>query len=298
MYNVSIPISFSPSWLRYFILIRIIGRRRKVRCVWPSEGAEICQNCLTRGQSCEVQTHMVSTHNTVTLTSRARIRQLEGDVSSLWKVVRNLEAKLGCVPTDAPTRQSLSVMENGSSYDKPGDDDSESDASDLSATVPPSHLHQLFDNRLLGSSGHESTAPSPSTTSVHKTHRTTALNRLMPSKEDMIQVAAQAESWLALYSTLFPTAGSPKDGVEMLTQYNQLQGPNADPVEVASLLLTIAITVQPSQESIVEKTGGCIKNPANFIKEVSDSVERIVISDDELAGTLRGIETTLLFLRL
>jgi hypothetical protein len=34
------------------------------------------------------------------------------------------------------------------------------------------------------------------------------------------------------------------------------------------------------------------------VKAVSDSVERIVISDDVLSGTLEGIETVLLFLRL
>lgn len=243
---------------------------------------------------------MMSTSDAVTLTSRARIQHLESDVSSLWTVVRNLETKLGCVPTEAATRpQPQPQMENARGpQDKLSDDDADSHASDLSPTNPPTHLLQLFDNGLLGSDGNASATPSRHAASLHKAQGSSALRGLMPSRENMLTITAHASSWLSLYFALFPVINLPRTSDEMLSQYDKLQDPNADPVAVAALLLSVAITVQQAPDDNADRAATSIKDASSFIKDVSDCVERIVVSDDALAGTLEGIETTLLFLRL
>lgn len=248
-----------------------------------------------------VQMHMMPTSETVKITSQARIIRLEKDVSSLWTVVRNLEAKLGYVPSAAaasPQPPSSSQTESaGGSYEKPRDDDSDSDASNLSPTNTPSHLLQLFDNGLLGSDGSES-ATARHAPGFHKAQRCVALRKLMPSRKDMITITAHASSWLFLYNALFPMANLMKTSEEMLAQYDKLQHPDADPVAIAALLLSIALTVQQAPDETTGRAVESIKDASSFIKDASDSVERTVILDDALVGNLEGIETALLFIRL
>lgn len=276
------------------------GRHRKVRCVWPSDGPETCESCLARGRTCELQVHMIPTSEAIEGTSRARLGHLESDVAGLWAAVRNLEAKLGCVSTEAaPPLQSPSQTENAGGPDnKSNDDDSDSTASGSSLTNPPTHLLQLFDNGLLGSDGDGSAFPLRHAPSMHKAHRSSALRALLPSREDMLTITASASSWLSLYNALFPTINMIKTSDEMLSQYDKLQAPNADPVAIAALLLSIALTVQQAPEETAGRAAGSIRDASSFVKDVSDRIECIVISDDTLAGTLEGMETTLLFIRL
>lgn len=241
---------------------------------------------------------MIPTSDAIEGTSRARLGHLESDVAGLWAAVRNLEAKLGCVSNEAaPLLQSPSQTENaGGPHNKPNDDDSDSTASEMSLTNPPTHILQLFDNGLLGSDGDGSAFHTPS---LYKARRSSALRALLPSREDMLAITASASSWLSLYNAFFSTINFTKTSDEMLSRYDDLQDPNADPVATAALLLSIAITVQQAPDD----TAGCaagrsIRDAFSFVKDVSDCVERIVISDDTLAGTLEGMEATLLFIRL
>ena len=214
--------------------------------------------------------------------------------------MRNLEAKNGCRPTEeAAGLQPESQMETADRpHDKPSDDDSDSSASDLSPAGPPSHILQLFDNSLLGSDEYGSPARLHHAPGQRKAQGSTALLRLMPSREDMITITTHASIWLSLYNTLFPMNNLMKNGDEMLSQYEKLQRPSTDPVAIAFLLLSIAITVQQAPDDTAGLAAESIGEASSFIKIVSDSVERIIISDDAVAGTLEGIEVALLFLRL
>ena len=291
------------NWLLEFYSVFLIcctGRQSKIRCIWLSDGRGECQSCLARGRKCELQVHMLSTSDAIDGTSRARLGHLESDVAGLWTAVRGLEAKLGYVSTEVdPSLQSPAQTEDADGpRDEPNNEDSDSTTSDLSLTDPPSHLLQLFENGLLGSDGDGSAFPSRHGPSSHKAHRSSALRALLPSREDMLTITASASSWLYLYNAIFPKINFTKTSDEMLSQYDKLQDPNADSVAIAALLLSIAITVQQASGDTAGNAAGSIKDAASFVKNVSDSVERIVVSDDNLAGTLEGMETTLLFIRL
>lgn len=243
---------------------------------------------------------MIPTSDTVKVTSRARINHLEGEVSSLWTAVRNLEAKLGCVSAESAARPKpfLQTGDPCTPQEKPSDDDCDSNASDTSPSNPPSHLLQLFDNGFLGSNKYGSASPSHHAPSLHKAQGAYALRALMPSRDDMLNITVHASSWLSLNNALFPTINLTKTSDEMMSQYDKLQDPHADPVAIAALLLSIAITVQQAPDDTAGLAAESIRDASLFIKNVSDSVERHVVSDDALAGSLEGIETTLLFLTL
>ena len=234
--------------------------------------------------------------STEALTSRARIAHLEKDNARLWTAVHALEAKLNCVPTKAIPESPSQPGNTGGFHGTLSDDDLDSNATDLSPSSPQRHLLQLLDNGLLGSDGYGPEAPGRPAPSIHKAQEHT-LRALLPSREDMVGISAQASPWLYMYNSLFPTTNIFSSGEAMLSQYDKLQDPNANPFAIADLLLSVAITIQQTPNETLASAEG-IKNATSFIKDVSDNVERIIISHDALAGTLEGIRTSLLFLRM
>lgn len=246
---------------------------------------------------------MMPTSVTVGLASRARIARLEQDVSSLWTALHAVEAKFDCAPTGLsplPFALPQTQASNGSAtYDgRPGEASSDSDSSHLSPTNPPTHLLQLFDNGLLGTHSDASNINPRHATASHKVNGVSALRELLPSREDMLTITAHAASWLSLYNSLFPMTSATRSGDAMLSQYDSLKDPDAHPIAVAALLLVVALTVQVVPDKISAGAIKSIKDASSFIKDVSDTVERVIVLDDALAGTLDGIEATLLFLRL
>ena len=234
-------------------------------------------------------------------TAQSRIGRLESNVSDLWTAVRNLETQLGGVAPEAARLQPLSQIEDAALHKRDVDDsdsDSNSTSSGLSPKDPPTHLLQLFDNGLLSSDGYGPPPASRPTSSLHQTQGSSALRHLMPSREDMVIIIAHASSWMSMYRSLFPLMGVTKASEDILSQYDKLQDPNVDLVQIATLLLTVAITVQQAPEDTSGHAAKSIRNASSFVKDVSDAVERIIVSDDTLAGTLEGIEITLLFVRL
>ena len=261
---------------------------------------------MAKGRSCELQVYMTPASDAPRMNSRARIVHLESSVSNLWTVVRKLEAQLGCVPAEvdeAARLRSQSAGAHASHNQHPEDDDSDLDSESAtspngSPANPPTHLLQLFDNDLLSSSGHGTSSLPQHVSSLHQAHDISELRRLMPSREDMLIITAHASSWLSLYNSLFPFQGVTKTSGEMLLQYDKVQDPRASPVAITSLLLSVALTVQQAPHDTTVSAVQSIRNASLFIKDVSDTVERIFVADDALVGNLEGLETALLFLRL
>lgn len=243
---------------------------------------------------------MVPTSATVTGTSRARILKLESEVSDLYSTVRSLEAKLGCLPGEVVgSTLAPSQAANGQGpQSSPHEDGGESNVSEASSMQPPRHLLQLFDNGLLDSCEHESVSPSSPALRVHKAHNSYTLRQLLPSRRDMCIITTYASPWIFLHNAILPMASLSKTSDAMLVRFDELQDQNSDPVDLAALLICIAITVQQSPDETAGRAAESIKDAASFVEDVSDSIERIFISDDAFSATLEGIETTVLFLRL
>ncbi|KAF2718064.1 hypothetical protein K431DRAFT_231701 [Polychaeton citri CBS 116435] len=275
-------------------------RHRKVRCVWPSEQADVCQNCLARGRPCQVQTHMITTSEVVNLRSRDRIHHLEDTVANLWKVVRGLEAKLEDVPSK-PVEHAVQTPPYTVPPVEIDDGLSTSELSEVSPSDPPAHLLRLFDNNLLA---HHEAKTQPTTSALHSEGqhwpaKVSALRAFLPSRPDMLTICAQASSWLYMYNSLFPMLNIMQTSEEMLVQYDRLQQfRDADVTDIAALLLSIAITVQQTPQNVTCSSIRSTNNASAYIQKISDAINRIVISDDTILSTFKGIETALLYLRL
>ncbi|CAO2655476.1 Nn.00g105400.m01.CDS01 [Neocucurbitaria sp. VM-36] len=280
-------------------------RRRKVRCNWPSETAQTCSYCESRGLFCEPQRLRTPAPEAVRVTTRARLVNLERNQSSIWAAIRDLQAHSGMATCDRwlPSHDEQSQRQSSASHFNGVDDvDDDTDASeDLIPPNAPTHLLQLFDNSLLDSDGHGLAhgiaAPSNHPTSPQKVQACAALRALTPSRADMATISAYATSWLPLYASLFPMVNGNTTPESMLALHNELQH-HDDPVALATLLLYIAMTVQHAPATASFPTSESMQNLSIFVKNVADTVEHIVIADDNLAGTIEGIEAGLLFLRL
>ena len=239
-----------------------------------------------------MQTHIGRTRDTAGATSRDRIRQLEDSVGRLWGVVRALRTELGHT-------HSLGAQDDEPDIARElGDDDDEASESSDSPINAPTHLRQLFNNEILDSHGNDYISPdrSPDQTfaAVYVRART-RLQALMPSKDDLIFIAQPTAKWLEAYNTVFPRFTMFGSVDEIIGKYDELQLADANPVLIAALLLWFAMGVQHSPPHALPKS--IMDGPA-LVQKVSDAVEDVIVRNDTLAGSVEGIETSLLWTRL
>lgn len=252
------------------------------------------------------------------MSPRARISQLEAQVRWLSTAVQKLNGKVG-VETSAeeaammpPPAGASSGFQHESQPDEDPELEEEEEAE--SPQSPPPHLMQLLSNSVLGADGHTTPVQTPSS-ARHAPHSQSrglamaALRKLMPPREDMLVLASLADSWLKVYDSMFPMIKTLKSTEEMMAVYDRLQADHEphqdspreewDPLlSSAALLLTLAITVQLVPPESHEPRLKSVLDGVSFVKQAADTVERFVVADDVLAGTLEGIEVVMLYLRM
>ncbi|KAM0701879.1 hypothetical protein Q7P35_010789 [Cladosporium inversicolor] len=311
-------------------------RNRKLKCTWPGDDSPICNNCAARSRPCIAQGSTLRTFETAPVTARERIRQVEDEVRSLWSVVRRLETNAQGGTTHGPSNpgssyrtpqefeqhaeysQTLRASSFPSEGTRPtrdfaedGDDDSmdtaesELDGFELSASHQPSHLRQLFNNDLLGSQNRDDTTwderdyrNARPAVEMYLTIARRQLQRLLPSREDVTAIAGFTFSWMSIYTAMFPRIRMQTTAEEMLAQYDELCSPTANPMSLANLLVSLALTIRQIPTEEVRTLAPGLRNVSRFVDEVSETVDRTIASNDTLAATLDGIETSLLFTRL
>ncbi|CAD0088088.1 unnamed protein product, partial [Aureobasidium vineae] len=231
---------------------------------------------------------VIQTSDTAKLTSRARIDALEKSVSDLWSAIGQNP------PVVAPGQ--VSHSDNRPTISRLEHEQSPGTSSPSSPANPPTHLLSLFDNDLLDSNGHETTTPSNRLSTSTMSKESAALLKMLPSREDMVTIAANAESWLSWYKVLFSLNLAMGAGPMMLDNYDRVKRFETHPVPITSLLLAVTLTVQQAHDATSMLRS--IPDSTTFIKDVSNLVEKIVVSNDDLIADLEGIRSALLFIRL
>ncbi|THX25633.1 hypothetical protein D6D12_06797 [Aureobasidium pullulans] len=269
-------------------------RHRKVRCIWPSDNAQVCQGCLTRHRTCELQVEIVQSSDAPKLTSKARIAILEDQITKLWGAING---GIGSIATN-PGRTRDNVADSIPSGSHSRNQSSPDSSNPSSPTNPPTHLLHLFDNDLLDSNGHEAVTPSTRMASSTMSKESISLLKSLPSREDMVIIAANASAWLSWYKVLFSLNLAMGAGEKMLSNYDKVKSSEKHPVPIATVLLAVAITVQQAPEGHAMNRLRSITNPSAFLKDVSNLVEKVIVSNDDLIASLDGIRCALLFIRL
>lgn len=178
----------------------------------------------------------------------------------------------------------------------------ELDSGEIEGASPPSHLRLLFDNfeqETPESGGSSDTGQEVDRlfTSLMQIARA-KLQQLLPSIEEVALIADYASDWMSLYYTLFPAFFAFRTGDQLVSNHERMLEQDVHPVELARYLLSIAITAQqvPVQNMSVSLYRG--HGVTRFVDAVCRTVEHNIIGNNALVGTLEGLETAMLYVRL
>lgn len=232
------------------------------------------------------------------MSSRQRISQLESQVTSLIKVVQRIGSKVG-VQSDSASE--LAVSHPSAEMDT---SDDESNMSDILTTERPSHLQSLFQNDWLSldsrqKNGQVQERRDRASANLLDTARE-ALQVLIPSKDEVVQIYESAFEWLRILQALLPQPLTFRSEKEALENYAKMKEPNVDTMTLASWMLTLALTAQQTPQERISTPGrsGHFMKRFELSRVISDTVERTIISHDRLLGTTSGIMLCMHWTRL
>jgi hypothetical protein len=103
-----------------------------------------------------------------------------------------------------------------------------------------------------------------------------ALQKLIPSKEEVLDIARSAFKWLILLQTLLPQPFTITSEQEMVESYEAMHQPDVHALYLASWLLAIAITAR-QQEHNPDRELQKSQWWSNFSRAVSDTVESSIL---------------------
>ncbi|KAF5535519.1 Zn(II)2Cys6 transcription factor (Eurofung) [Fusarium mexicanum] len=272
-------------------------RRRKIRCVRIPEDSPTCRQCVERNTSCLAQVSKSRTRQAQRLSSRYRITQLESQVTQLTKTINDIQAKLG--------GESILHLEQqiDQSPVSDGSDDESTNSEGLIAEES-SDFRSLFHNDILSSDTgqqHEQISERRTKVMVSLCERVRpALQRLIPSKEETAEMLVVTFDWLQMLASLLPQPAAANSNQALLARYDDMCRPDVDVVELASWLLTVAITAQqiPQESRDMKPQSLGSSRRLHFSRAVSDAIETLVLSNDRLVGNIPGLGLGLHFVRL
>ncbi|KAJ5649121.1 uncharacterized protein N7484_002844 [Penicillium longicatenatum] len=182
--------------------------------------------------------------------------------------------------------------------------DDESNMSDILTTERPSHLQSLFQNDWLSldsrqKNGQPQERRERASANLLDAARE-ALQRLIPPKDEVVQIYKSAFDWLRILHALLPQPLIARSEKEALDNYEKMKEPNVDTMTLASWMLTLAITAQQTPQVRAHTPGrsGEIMKRFELSRIISDTVERTIVSHDRLLGTTSGVMLCLHWTRL
>lgn len=235
------------------------------------------------------------------VSSRHRISQLESEVSRLREAVHDIRAQLGYRPAEATGG---TVTHPGSSPST-HDSDDDSTVSDVLAAEQPSHLRALFHNDWLSVDTREQGEQLMNNRSKASAHllgiARQALQKLIPTVEEVAQSARSGSKWLLLVQTLLPLPFALRSEEELLERYHLMHRADVDAVDLACWLIDVAVILQIGQDQSSSSPAITLQSSqprSSFSRTVSDTVEAKIMSHHRLAGTIPGLGMAIRLLRL
>lgn len=215
------------------------------------------------------------------------------------KAVHGIESRLGNRLAES-TSPATDQTPDSELYSDDSDDGSISDT----LASEPSHLRSLFQNDWLSADVH----PHDEHSQERKAKATgqilvvakQALKKLMPSRSSVTDIPESAFKWLIFLDTLFPDKLAARSRSEILDSYDDMKKEDVDAVSLALWLLAVAITAHqvPDEHRTPSTEGKDYKRWVEFSQELSETIERFILSHDRLVGTVHGLGIALHYFRL
>lgn len=276
---------------------RIIGRRRKKSCVPRSATPGSCEECFARGVQCLDQEFSLGTKRRAQDGKhdlQQRVAELE---AALLSISHKLETTPKTVEPDQNTAQTPEQL-------RPGILPSSPVLSGLDTGVFLEHapVLSLFDNAILSRRPDDDTRadslgvrPSQSKAQRHPGSKfdkvLQVLLSLFPSQQRLEAVLNASQTWWAGWQGTFPQIFGPGTSSNFVQFVADLKASGSVPKVAKALLCLFSML----EEGCVDfNTIWGTENAAIQIPQALCIIDDTVLADDELAGTIDGVECMVL----
>jgi hypothetical protein len=269
-------------------------RRRKIKCTFEPGRTAICNECFARGSTCidqehgDLQTYTQQTADQSSYSLRERVTQLEGLVKQvLYRLPEGHSAEgspsVDRSQVDAQAAEVLKSLKTGAAPSSPAGEESIYLPGGLRDEAP---ALTLFDNAVIS---RKDSAPAVSRAQYNKAKTVIgALNQLLPSPHDLEIILESSHEWWTIWRKMFPEITDRR--CETMKQSVSHSLRSEKPAEIAKIMLCIAISIHQMPNGFEWSRLQLKETRSQLIEKYVSTVNKLIVSDDEIAATVEGIE--------
>ncbi|KAK0720100.1 hypothetical protein B0H67DRAFT_176248 [Lasiosphaeris hirsuta] len=265
-------------------------KRRKIRCTFHSELDAVCIGCRRRGTKCVSQEFPEEASEPAD-----KGRQMGDRIVRVEALVEQLVKK---VATNSKTAEPTST--DGNINPNPGIPTPGSTDSDRVLTLYESSPEGLtLDAEHLGSAHSEPPLRPIRYASAPQTKHeriSEALFAAMPSANDLELIASSGGNEAIPFNQMIttPYLEAEKRGLATSEELFKLPDPNAHPVLLARYMLSLANLLHFLHSGMNAGIEGLSENPRAMMQRLIDTAISLVTTNDEMLGTVEGLECIML----
>jgi hypothetical protein len=279
-------------------------RRRKIKCTFEPGRTAICNECYARGSTCVDQEHgdlqtyvQTAASEQSSYSLRERVTQLEDLVKQVLHKIPDKEdagshgMQSRQLENDSVDAQAAEVLK--SIKQKVG-----SHPSTLleESIVLPGGFREyapaltLFDNAVIA---RKEAPPAVSRAQYNKSKAlVAALNQLLPCPADLDIILEAGKDWWQIWKKMFPEISDHR--CQNLKEAVSHSLRSEKPAEVAKIMLCIANSVYQMPSGFDWSKLQLKESPEDLMERYINTVNRLIVGDDEIAATVDGIECIVL----
>jgi len=114
------------------------------------------------------------------------------------------------------------------------------------------------------------------------------LLQLLPTPEDLEVILENSQEWWAIWRTMFPHITDRRCVTIKESVSHSLR--SEKPAEIAKIMLCIALSINQLPQDFDWKRVSMKEKPTDLMERYISTVDRLIISDDEIAATIDGLE--------
>lgn len=269
-------------------------RRRKIKCTFEPGRTAVCNECFARGSTCidqehgDIQTYTQQSVEQSSYSLRERVTQLEGLVKQV--LYRNPDGQsadgspsMDRTQVDAQAAEVLKSLKTGAAPASPAVEESIYLPGGLRDEAP---ALTLFDNAVIS---RKDSAPAVSRAQYNKSKTViAALNHLLPSPHDLEIILETSHEWWTIWRKMFPQITDKR--CETMKQSVSHSLRSEKPAEIAKIMLCIAISIHQMPNGFEWSRLQLRETRSQLIEKYVAAVNKLIVSDDEIAATVEGIE--------
>lgn len=260
-----------------------LGKRRKVKCIWPSENHTTCTSCLERKTSCLTQDYDEEP------SPSAGDSALAGRLSKVETLLENLVEKISkspagglqqLAPNNGLTPESIAANETPSTHARPF-----RGASQSRERTSPSSTGPIGAIRTSG--GIRNSAGGYTTGKLAIIKR--RLVAMLPGQADVDYMFSISYGWFLIKHHMLvylPEGAETEPGGLFDISYTS----KGHPLTIAKLLLCIAICIQQLPSDIDMRRVQTVIPLHQTMESITEYISSAITSDETLVSSVEGIE--------